>query len=703
VCEGISHAHRHLIVHRDLKPSNILVDETGQPKLLDFGIARLLDDTSQPTETVERLLTPNYASPEQLRGGSQTTATDVYSLGAVLYKLLTGRSPHESGVDGGGALEVIAGTRQITPPTRWNPELPSDVDYILRKALRTEPEERYGSVDAFADDIRALLDWRPVAARSGDTWYRTRRLLRRYWLPATAAVITLAGLSAGLYIANHERAVAQRRFLEVRQLANKLFDIDAAVRRAPGTTKARQLIVDTSLEYLRRLAPDARGDPQLALEIGSAYMRVARVQGVPISNNLGQMEQADESLKKAADLLQSVLAAQPGNRIAMLRAAQISHDRMILAWWLKRPKGQSLNFARKAAASLDQYLNTGGIDNGEAESVFVSYTNVVKQYMREEQADEALRVGRRALDLAHSVNEPRRAGALLEAIADIYRERGDLDEALAASRESARLLDPGAESADMVQRMNFVLALIREGRILDDDNSISLGRREEAIAVLDRAFTITGDIAGRDPNDFNSGERFAGVGILLARELSNTDPARSVDIYDRVLRRMAEVKDNTPARRREIEALTGSVFPLIQLRRHDEARQRLEAAFLRLNQLKFYPAEQIELGSLADDTLRARAQYDAATGHVRGAIETCEKLLALIFAAKPPPVPEASLEDAVELSNIYRQMAALYRRGRRPADVSGFDTRRVELWRHWDAKLPHNGFVRREMEMAALP
>jgi hypothetical protein len=133
-----------------------------------------------------------------------------------------------------------------------------------------------------------------------------------------------------------------------------------------------------------------------SLEIGDAYMRVARVQGVPTSNNLGQMEQADDSLKTAEDLVQSVLAAQPRNRIAMLRAAQIAHDRMILAWWLKRPKGQSLNFARNAAASLDHYLNTGGIDNGETDGVFVCYTNVVKQYMREEHADEALRLGRRA-------------------------------------------------------------------------------------------------------------------------------------------------------------------------------------------------------------------------------------------------------------------------------------------------------------------
>src|SRR5215472_4365940 len=113
VCDAVSHAHRHLVIHRDLKPSNILVDVSGLPKLLDFGIARLLEETGDPTQTMERMLTPAYASPEQIRGAIQTTATDIYSLGAILYKLLTGRSPHES--EGGTlrAIEVIAEKREI--------------------------------------------------------------------------------------------------------------------------------------------------------------------------------------------------------------------------------------------------------------------------------------------------------------------------------------------------------------------------------------------------------------------------------------------------------------------------------------------------------------------------------------------------------------------------------------------------------------
>jgi len=191
--------------------------------------------------------------------------------------------------------------------------LPSDIDYIIGKALRIEPEERYQSVDAFSSDIRALLDSRPVQARSGDMWYRTRKFLRRYWMPVAAASMVVASLSIGLYVANRERNLAQQRFMDVRQLANKLFDIDSQVRALSGNSKTRQLIVDTSLQYLRRLSADARHDPELAVEMANAYLRVARVQGVPISSNLGQMDQAGKNLDIADEYVRSVLKSQPSN------------------------------------------------------------------------------------------------------------------------------------------------------------------------------------------------------------------------------------------------------------------------------------------------------------------------------------------------------------------------------------------------------
>lgn len=695
VCEGVSHAHRRLIIHRDLKPSNILVDASGQPKLLDFGIAKLLDETGDATQTIERLLTPNYASPEQLGGAAQTTATDVYSLGAVLYQLLTGVAPRES----------TPGTPKagIAPPSRVNPEVPRDLDFIVRKALRAEPEERYVSVDEFANDIRAALDWRPVQARSGDVWYRTRRFLRRYWVPVAAAMLVMASLSAGLYVANRERAIAERRFAEVRQLANKLFDIDVQVAQLPGASKTRQLIVDTALEYLQRLTAEVRMDPGLALEVGTAYMRVARVQGVNIATNLGQTDQADQSERKAQALIDSVLASQPANRSALLRSAQIAHDRMILAG--ARHRGDdALKFAQKSAERLEQYLSTGNLDaksdHFEAQQVIITHINVAARYVAADQFDQAIRICRRAIDMARATNWPAQAGATLMVVALAHRAKGELEEALQAIRESVQILQPPAGEQTAGRVLTFGLALVREGQILGEDNAISLNRPEEAVECLRRALEIGGDLARRDANDFTSRLRVFTAGTKLAGILRHTEPGRALEIYDHVLQRLAEARGNAETPRNEVRTLAASAYPLQRLGRTAEARKRLDAAFERLRQLKLYPAEQINLGSETDEALRALADYEAGTGNVRRAAELCQELLKRVFAGGPRP--ETNLADAVDLSNIYRSAAPLHRRAGQADLAAALEARRLELWQHWDSKLPNNAFVRRQLEAARL-
>jgi serine/threonine-protein kinase len=263
VCSAVAYLHRNLVVHRDLKPGNILVTEDGDPKLLDFGIAKMLDWSADSTATGMRMLTPDYASPEQVAGGAISTATDIYSLGAVLYKLLTGATPHwhEGGERAGAALLIAQGA--IAPPSRLVPELKGDLDMILLKALRTEPQDRYSSVDAMADDLRAYLEYRPVQARSGDVWYRTRRLLRHYWKPATAAVLMIVSLFTGLVVANRQRVVAERRFAQLRHLSNSVIDLDRSIRTLPGSVEARRQLVAASLGYLEALAKEARGDLDL--------------------------------------------------------------------------------------------------------------------------------------------------------------------------------------------------------------------------------------------------------------------------------------------------------------------------------------------------------------------------------------------------------------------------------------------------------
>ena len=685
VCEAVAHAHNHLIIHRDLKPSNILVDGSGQPKLLDFGIAKLLDETGDATQTVERLLTPNYASPEQLIGAAQTTATDVYSLGAVLFKLLTGQSPDES-------------------KTEASSDLPTDLGYILKKALRDEPEERYASVDAFAADIRAYLESRPLAACSGNAWYRTRKFLRRYWVPVAAAALVIASLLAGLYVANRERAVAQRRFLEVRQLANKLFDIDVQVAQLPGGSKTRQFIVDTALEYLRRLTVDVRMDPDLALEVGTAYMRVARVQGVNISPNLGQTDEAEKNELKAQALIDSVLVTQPANPTALLRSAQIAHDRMILAG-ASHDNSEALKFAQKSAEWLDKYLKTGTLhgksDRLEAQQVIITHINVAGRYVLAGRFDDAIRICERATQIAHATNWPAQAGAALMIVALAHRAKGDLDEALQAIRESARILEPPADDKTIGRRLTFGLALVREGQILGEDDAISMNRPEEAIECLQRAFNMGEDFARRDSNDFPSRLRVFTAGTKLAGILRYTDPHRALEIYDHVLQRLTEVRANAETRLNEARTLAASAYPLQRLGRAAEARKRLDGAFERLSQLKLYPATQIELGSEVDEAVRALADYEAGNGNFRRAAELYQELLERVFAANPKTATR--LGDAVNLSNIYRAAVPLLRQTGQAELASGLDARRLELWQQWDQKRPNNPFVLRQLEAARHP
>jgi serine/threonine-protein kinase len=214
VCHAVEYLHANLLVHSDLKPANILVNAAGEPKLLDFGIAKTLHSDAGSGAEGMRMLTPEYASPEQVAGGPVTTATDIYSLGAVLYKLLTGSSPHRFENEPAEAIvSAICGGR-ISPPSALLERLRGDLEAILIKALRTEPRERYATIAQLVEDLENFLQSRPIRARERDVWYRTRKFLGRNRLPAMAAAFAVASLATGLTIALRERAGARRRLLE---------------------------------------------------------------------------------------------------------------------------------------------------------------------------------------------------------------------------------------------------------------------------------------------------------------------------------------------------------------------------------------------------------------------------------------------------------------------------------------------------------
>lgn len=693
VCDGVSHAHRHLIVHRDLKPSNILVDAAGQPKLLDFGIAKLLDSTDDTAQTAGQWMTPNYASPEQLKGNAQSTATDVYSLGAVLYELLTGIAPG-----------VRIGPTPVEParPSSVDAAIPRDLDFVVALAMRPEPEQRYASVDEFANDLRAVLQRRPVKARGRDVWYRARKSLSRHWMPLAAVLLVTSSLSAGLFLANRQRALAERRFMEVRQLSHKLFDIDTQVAQLPGGARTRQLIVDTALEYLKRVSVDARMEPGLALELGTAYLRVARVLGVSISANLGQTEQADQAARQAEAFIASALSVQPRNRTALLRAGQIAHDRMILAGD-RHQEDDAVRFAGQAVERLNQYLDQGALttssDRAEAQQVILALINIANRYLLAAQFERAQRIAGRAIDIAHATNWPTQAGAALMIVAMAHRSSGELDQALQAIHESVRLLEPPPDEKALGRHQAYGLALIREAQILGEDQAISLNRPEEAIERLEQALKSSEAFASRDASDFLGQNRIYSVKTKLAAILWHTQPARALELYDDALARLSLLKSNGGTVRNEITALSASTYPLRQLGKRAEARRRLDAAFERLRLQKEYPAARIELGSPADDTLRAFAEYEAGDNFARGA-QVYEELIRLI--ANSNPQHETLLKSAVDMSNLLAGAARVYRRAGVNAPAAELEGRRLQLWQRWNAKLPNNAFLQRQLDAARV-
>lgn len=371
VCEAVQFAHQRLVVHRDLKSDNILVTSDGSPRLLDFGIAKLLTpDTGGAPATVtapmQRMLTPDYASPEQIRGEPATVAGDVYSLGVVLYELLSGtrplrfptRSPEE-------ILRVV--THEEPPPPsarvarsadeeaarrrgdttrRLRRRLAGDLDDVVMKALEKDPARRYGSAEQLAQDLRRHLEGLPVLARGRSTAYLLSRFVRRHRAAVVAASLVALSLIGGLVattwearVARRERDLATQRFQDVRELSHAvIFDIHDAIANLPGSTRAREILVQHALRYLDRLGREAGGDQSLQHELALAYAKIGDVQGRPMFPNLGRTSAALRSYDTALTLLEGVSRAEPESTSVVHDIVVVSQRRVDLLAVMGRHK-----------------------------------------------------------------------------------------------------------------------------------------------------------------------------------------------------------------------------------------------------------------------------------------------------------------------------------------------------------------------------
>lgn len=731
VCSAVQYAHRNLVVHRDLKPSNILVSKDGTLKLLDFGIAKVLsaDPETAKLQTMVRMLTPDYASPEQVHSSNITTATDTYSLGAVLYELLTDLPAHkfrnysnteiervvcrEDPLKPSDALLEGQATAEMVHRSR---QLRGDLDSIVALAMRKEPELRYPSVQALMDDIGNFLEGRPVFAHKGTIRYRAGKYLRRYHIPIAAAAAVVVALLAGTATTVYQAQRAERRFQQVRQLASTLLnDFDRRIQSLPQSVELREWMATTVIQYLDNLAKEAGTDESLQRELAEGYYKVAQLQGQPSEANLGQSVPALDNYRKAMVIYSKLIQGKQKN-------GQILKELCFCAQNLGMVEAFSGNVS-KAKEVLLQSKNYGQMlleldplmghqclsaSNAGLFSVEMSMANPRGAIpFVNDQLEHARAVASK--DSKPAAKEDLIAGTLN--LATAYLASGNPDAALRGAMEAQQTGEMAFGKAVWAKHRLRFRVLDTMGDIYGNHRDINLQEDEKALAAYREALAMAEASYTRDPQDARYRRD---VDRLLRKQallLVDEHPGDAMSMAKRALDLSAI---NLQASPKNPEYIRDNADAWLIIGYAHEARKQYEDAISFFNRALKLQEDMERASPESRRFLREFEETHEATGNVllrldrdKEALENYERaeavMVKLLWERPTDPYLLRDLSDAHQaLGEYYRKQA--HRGG--PNEKANwrkaveYQKKCLETWTDWERKIAPSPYAKMRVEGA---
>jgi tetratricopeptide (TPR) repeat protein len=559
VCRAVTAAHRQLIVHRDLKPSNILVGAGGEVKLLDFGIAKLLDEDDDATRSRLAALTPDYAAPEQLAGGVISTATDVYALGVLLHELLLGVRPGRGPTQRPSSRVTDLDPRALpSPRPALQAALRGDLDNVLMKALAGEAERRYASAGAFAEDIERHLDGRPVVAHPPSRWYRTRKFAQRHRGGVVLTTLFAIGLVLSLVATLWQARVARREAAQARATQEFVIGLFEPMRAGLAEGQAPTL-PQLLVAGVKRLDRDFAGDTASRAELTAMFSRV--------NAQIGELGTAKTLSIRSYDLARQAYGERDARTLIALgqrgRLAQLTGD--------------------PDSAMRDLEAAVAGMDAIGLRSIDYAHTlqDLARVRVREARFDEAIALSLKAYEIARTQARPDdpALGSVMNNVGYAYNSADDIERGLQWQQRAYdwHVRVGGGSSRPALSALGNVA-----------NGKFRLGRWREAQADLERLLLQSASVSGGPHNLWNEWVQSCSVATAL-------DDLAGAERHCAAALAAAAMPDGDP--RSYAITLVFRAALRVQQGRYREARADLAESSRRLRALKGDQSRYLQMGA----------------------------------------------------------------------------------------------------------